>query len=333
MTRNSPDATRTPAADGDMIVGYSVALREIHELLPRVAEAGSSVLICGESGTGKELLARAIHRHSPRSRGPFIAVCCAALPDTLLESELFGHERGAFTDAVSRRLGRFELAHRGVIFLDEVSEMSPAMQAKLLRVLQEREFERLGGSQTIKVDVRVIAATNKDPKEEIVNGSFRADLYFRLNVVPLFLPPLRERQEDIPLLCEHFIVGFNRAVGKNVRGVSAQALEMLQNHAWPGNIRELENCLERAMILVQGEEIRPEHLRWPGSGMRADLGDPSSREPQSPLEIAERREIERALQHVNWHRSRAAAALKLSRKTLYHKIKKYGLVPQGASPG
>ena len=333
MRRNTAEPARIAAAKGDMVVGYSAALREMQELLPRVAEADSSVLICGESGTGKELLARAIHCHSPRAGGPFIPVCCAALPDTLLESELFGHERGAFTDAVCRRLGRFELAHRGAIFLDEVAEMSPAMQAKLLRVLQEKEFDRLGGSETIKVDVRVIAATNKDLKEEVAKGLFRADLYFRLNVVPLFLPPLRERQQDIPLLCEHFITHLNRVMGKRVRGVSAQVLKMLENYSWPGNIRELENWLERAMILVQGEEICPEHLCWPGSELRANLREPASHEPESPLEIAERGEIERALRSANWHRSRAAAALKLSRKTLYHKIKKYGLVPEGAAPG
>lgn len=310
-----------------MVIGCSPALREIYALLGRIAETDSNVLIYGESGTGKELLARAIHYQSPRADGPFVKVCCAALPDTLLESELFGHERGAFTDAVSRRLGRFELAHRGTIFLDEVGEMTPAMQVKLLRVLQEREFERLGGSETIKVQVRVIAATNKDLKEEVAKGRFRADLYFRLNVVPLFLPPLRERKQDIPLLCEHFLARFNGAA-RRVRTVSPQALEMLAEYPWPGNIRELENCLERAMILAQGEEIRSEHFCWPGSELRTDLQKPGGWSPQGPLEIAERREIEHALKQAGWNRSSAAAALGLSRKTLYAKVKKYGLSPE-----
>jgi transcriptional regulator with PAS, ATPase and Fis domain len=333
MAANTRQAAPVPALKADMVIGDSSALRGIYELLPRIAETDSSVLIWGESGTGKELLAREIYHQSPRAGGPFITVCCAALPDTLLESELFGHEKGAFTDAFCRRLGRFELAHRGVIFLDEVAEMSPAMQAKLLRVLQERDFERLGGSETIKVDVRVISATNRDPKEATAKGLFRADLYFRLNVVPLFLPPLRERQCDIVLLCDHFIARFNRTMGKKVRAVSVPALRMLENYPWPGNIRELENCLERAMILAQGEEIGPEHLCWPGGELRADLGALASLPAESPLEIAERREIEHALRQANWNRSRAAAALKLSRKTLYHKIKRYGLVPEPATYG
>jgi transcriptional regulator with GAF, ATPase, and Fis domain len=314
-----------------MVVGCSPALREICALLPRVAQTHSTVLICGESGTGKELLARSIHDHGPRPGGPFVTVCCAAVPDTLLESDLFGHAKGAFTDAVCRRLGRFELAHRGTIFLDEVGEMTAAMQAKLLRVLEEREFERLGGSETIKVDVRVVAATNKDLKEEVAKGVFRADLYFRLNVVPLFLPPLRERKQDLSLFCAHFIARFNQGMGKQVRGVSPPAMNLLANYPWPGNIRELENCLERAMILAHGDEIGPEQLCWPGGELRVDPYESESREPESPLEIAERREIERALKGTGWNRSRAAQALRVSRKTLYLKIKKYGLLP-GAAP-
>ena len=308
-----------------MIVGHSPALQEICRLLARIAETDSTVLICGESGTGKQLLAQAIHSQSRRAEGPFVTVCCAALPDTLLESELFGHERGAFTDAVGRRLGRFELAHRGTIFLDEVSEMSPAMQAKLLRVLQQREFERLGGADTIKADVRVIAATNKDLNQEVDGGRFRADLFFRLNVVPLRLPPLRERKQDIPLFCQHFIARFNRAMGKAVRRVGTQAVATLMEHPWPGNIRELENCLERAMILAQGEEIGAEHLRWPGSELQGKGTAPG--ESWNPLEIVERGEIERTLRQTEWNRSRAAEALRVSRKTLYLKIRKYGLAP------
>ena len=331
MAVNASEGVGRPIAHPDVVVGFSAAVREIYELVPRIADTDSSVLIWGESGTGKELLAREIYCRSPRAGGPFISVCCAALPDTLLESELFGHEKGAFTDAVCRRLGRFELAHRGVIFLDEVSEMSPAMQAKLLRVLQEREFERLGGSVTIKVDVRVIAATNRDPKEAVATGVFRADLYFRLNVVPLCLPPLRERCGDVRLLCEHFIRRFNRVMEKRVRGISAQALNVLEGYVWPGNIRELENCIERAMILVQGDEIGAEHLRWPGSELGADLARTAFPDLQGPLEIAERREIEQALRQAHWNRTRAAASLRLSRKTLYHKIKRYGLAPQPVS--
>jgi transcriptional regulator with GAF, ATPase, and Fis domain len=333
MAESISAATSVPLVSGEMVVGYSHALREIYSLLPRVAAANSNVLIYGESGTGKELLARAVHYRSPRARGPFIKVCCAAMPDTLLESELFGHERGAFTDAVSRRLGRFELAHRGTILLDEVGEMSPAMQAKLLRVLQEGEFERLGGCETIKVDVRTISSTNRDLKEEVAKGCFRADLYFRLNVIPLILPPLRERKDDIPLLCERFIARFNGSLGRKVCAASQSALEMLVDYAWPGNIRELENCIERAMVLAQGEEIGPEQLCWLGTELKAGQAIPAHQEVQSPLEMAERREIERALKQAGWNRTRAAAALNLSRKTLYHKIKKYGLVPEGAARG
>ena len=333
MAESSLAAAEIPAVKGDMVVGYSPALREIYALLPRIAETDSNVLIYGESGTGKEVLARAIHYQSPRARGPLIKVCCAALPDTLLESELFGHEKGAFTDAVCRRLGRFELAHRGTIFLDEVGEMTPAMQAKLLRVLQEKEFERLGSSETIKVDVRIIVATNKELKEEVAKGRFRADLYFRLNVIPLLLPPLRERKQDIPLFCELFISRFNHTMDRRMRRVSPSALEMLTNYTWPGNIRELENCIERAMVLVQGEEIGPEHLCWLGGELKAVVERAFLQEVKSPLEIAERREIEQALRQAGWNRSRAAAVLGLSRKTLSAKAKKYALSPESAAQG
>ena len=242
------------------IVGESRVMQEILALVKRVASSKATVLVTGESGTGKELVARAIHQCSNRAQKPFISVNCAALTETLLESELFGHERGAFTDAVAMRKGRFELADGGTLFLDEVAEMSQALQAKLLRVLQEMEFERVGGNRTIKVDVRVVAATNRDLKEEVEAGRFREDLFYRLNVVHLQVPPLRQRQEDIPLLAAHFV---KKYVQENVRGkirLTPEALKVLVQYAWPGNVRELENVMERAVILCHNNLITPEDL-------------------------------------------------------------------------
>ena len=242
------------------IITRSHAMRELLDTLEQVARSESTCLIGGESGTGKELLARAIHRLSPRARKPFVAVNCGALPDTLLESELFGHEAGAFTDARRARPGRFEAADSGTIFLDEVGDVSPALQVRLLRVLQEREYQRLGSNRPIPADVRVIAATNQDLEAKIDNGEFRSDLFYRLNVVALRLPPLRERTEDIPLLCEHFIDLFSRRTHKDITGLSAEVLALLLGHPWPGNVRELENAIEFAFVLCPGGEIQPEHL-------------------------------------------------------------------------
>ena len=243
--------------DFSRIIGRSGKMNTLLETLAMVAPSDATVLIMGESGTGKEVVANAIHHNSPRAGQPFIKVSCAALPETLLESELFGHEKGAFTGAVSRREGRFQLAHRGTIFLDEVGEMSPALQTKLLRVLQEKEFEPLGSTRTVKVDIRVIAATNKDLTKEVKEGRFREDLYYRLNVVPITMPPLRERKEDIPPLADHFLAVYREKNRKPLKGISGKALDLLVRYDWPGNIRELENCIERAVIMAREEMITP----------------------------------------------------------------------------
>lgn len=242
------------------IVGRSSKMRAVFELIRKVMNHDVTVLIVGESGTGKELVARAIHYNSPRRAGPFLKLNCAALPDALLESELFGYEKGAFTGAQVRKPGRFELADGGTLFLDEIGNMSPSMQVKLLRVLQEKEFERVGGKGTVKVDVRILAATNSNLKSEVAKGTFREDLYYRLNVVQIHVPPLRERKEDIPLLVQHFIKEFNVSLGKEFAGVSPQAMNHLARYDWPGNVRELKNAIEAAMLLGEGPFIMPEHL-------------------------------------------------------------------------
>lgn len=244
------------------IIGSSSKMQEVFKIVERVANSNATVLIRGESGTGKELIARAIHYNSPRAAKPFIAVSCAALPETLLESELFGYEKGAFTGAVGQKAGRFELAHQGTLFLDEVPEISPPVQVKLLRVLQEREFERVGGTKTIKVDVRLIAATNRDLEQLVAEGHFRPDLYYRLQVIQVFLPPLRERTEDIPLLVQHFIEKYNKENGKCVKGVTDETMDLLMKYRWPGNVRELENVIERGVVLADANEdlITPDLL-------------------------------------------------------------------------
>jgi transcriptional regulator with GAF, ATPase, and Fis domain len=238
---------------GDEIVGSSAALQKVLSLVSKVAPTDASVLVTGETGTGKELVARDIHRRSHRSSRAFVGVNCAAVPRDLIASELFGHQKGAFTGATQRRLGRFELADRGTIFLDEVGDLPPDTQVALLRVLQEREFERVGGTQSIKVDVRVIAATNRDLNAAVADGSFRSDLFYRLQVFPIEIPPLRERRDDIPLLVEYFIDRYARKAGKNIRYVSQETLELLQSYTWPGNIRELQNVIERSVILCETE--------------------------------------------------------------------------------
>src|SRR3954452_22690828 len=242
------------------IIGNSPNIRSVYRVIEQSAPTAASVLIWGESGTGKELVAQTIHELSPRSSFPFVAINCAAIPETLLESEIFGHEKGAFTGASDRRTGVFELAHRGTLFLDEIAEMMPATQVKLLRVLQERIFRRLGGRQEISVDVRVIAATNVNPQDAVNTGKLREDLFYRLNVFALDLPPLRERREDIPLLVQSFLNEFNRVNGKAVRAVDQEAMYLLERYPWPGNIRELRNVIERATILADSEFIEPKHL-------------------------------------------------------------------------
>jgi two-component system response regulator HydG len=254
-------------------------MRRVFEAIALVAPTEATALILGESGTGKELVAQAIHANSPRRAGPLITVNCAALPETLLESELFGHERGAFTGATERRLGRFELAHGGTIFLDEIGDLPPTAQTKLLRVLQSQEFERVGGTNTLKIDVRVIAATNKDLEAAVRAGQFREDLWYRLYVFPLTLPPLRERRDDIPLLTEHFLRRYAERHRRRLRGLTPRALDLLMRYEWPGNVRELEHTIERAVILARGEHITPEELP---PTIRAIGGDPTDTTPQEP---------------------------------------------------
>jgi len=314
------------------IVGESQAMREILALVKRVATSRATVLISGESGTGKELVARAIHQQSPRAGKTFVSVNCAALTETLLESELFGHERGAFTHAVSMRKGRFELADGGTLFLDEVAEMSPALQVKLLRVLQEMEFERVGGNKTIKVDVRVVAATNRELKKEVEDGRFREDLYYRLNVVHLHIPPLRERQEDIAPLATHFL---RKYAQENVRGevrLSPEAMKLLLHYSWPGNVRELENVMERAVILCNQNLITVTDL--PGelagepreaSRLNIDRFIPIQTPLPEALEQIEEQMIRRALEQSGQIQVRAAEILGITKSLLQYKLKKYHL--------
>ncbi|MGC8493428.1 MAG: sigma-54-dependent transcriptional regulator [Syntrophobacteraceae bacterium] len=265
------------------IVGKSARMQRIFELIEKVAPTRATVLITGDSGTGKELIARAIHYNSPRRELPFISVNCGALPETLLESELFGHEKGAFSGAVSQRKGRFELAHQGTLFLDEISEMSPPLQVKLLRILQEMEFERVGGSHTLKVDVRVVAASNRNLKDEAAHGRFRSDLYYRLNVVHVHLPSLRERKDDLPLLVNHFLAKYAEEAMRDSIGITSGAMERILDYHWPGNVRELENAIERAIILSNGQEIEakdlPYEVRDPGA-----TPPPPGEERKSPAE-------------------------------------------------
>jgi transcriptional regulator with PAS, ATPase and Fis domain len=279
------------------------------------------VLVQGETGTGKELIARAIHHHSPRRRKPFIAVNCGALAQTLLESELFGHEKGAFTGAVRTKPGRFEMANQGTIFLDEISETSPEFQVKLLRVLQEQELERVGGTQTIKVDVRIIAATNRDLQGEVREGRFREDLFWRLNVVRIVLPPLRDRPEDIPLLVDHFVTHFNQEHGKSV-ALSSRAMALLTAYSWPGNVRQLRTTIESLVILTAGKEITPRHLpeeihreAAPSQTVRLRVG--------MSLRDAEKELIRATLAANNGNKALAARLLGLGRKTLYRKLEEY----------
>ncbi len=305
------------------IVGRSAAMQEVFEKIKMVAPTRASVLIYGESGTGKELVANAIHQNSPRRNKPFIKVNCGALPLTLLESELFGHEKGAFTGAVATRRGRFELANGGTLFLDEISETAPEFQVKLLRVLQEGEFERVGGTQTIKVDVRILAATNKRLDQLVKEGKFREDLYYRLKVVEIDLPPLRERPEDIPLLIEHFLEEFSRYYGKPKPKVHPAVITALQNYHWPGNVRQLRNVLEGAFVMSSGE-ITLKHL--PPEIHSQEGRENYIRVPvTASMEEAERLLIQAALAFNRGNRAKTARQLGLGRKTLYRKMAEYGL--------
>ncbi|MBE0556188.1 MAG: sigma-54-dependent Fis family transcriptional regulator, partial [Proteobacteria bacterium] len=308
------------------IIAASPKMKALLETLAMVAPSDATVLIMGESGTGKEVIANAIHHNSPRSGEAFIKVSCAALPETLLESELFGHEKGAFTGAVARREGRFQLAHRGTIFLDEVGEMSPALQAKLLRVLQEKEFEPLGGTRTLKVDIRVITATNRDLEREVKEGRFREDLYYRLNVVPLILPPLRERREDIPLLADHFLALFREKNRKPIKAISGKALDLLIRYDWPGNVRELENVIERAVILARDEVLVPADLPPQIRMLSGEAGQDTFAIPSGmSLDEMERALIVKTLEETGGNRTRASEILGINRRTLQNKLKEYGL--------
>jgi DNA-binding NtrC family response regulator len=302
------------------IIGNSPGIRGVYRVIEQAAPTNASVLIWGESGTGKELIAQTIHELSPRSSFPFVAINCAAIPETLLESEIFGHEKGAFTGAHDRRTGVFELAHRGTLFLDEIAEMMPATQVKLLRVLQERTFRRLGGRQEQSVDVRVIAATNVNPGDAVRNGKLREDLYYRLNVFAVELPPLRLRREDIPLLVQSFLTEFNKHNNKAIRGVEKDAMYVLENYGWPGNIRELRNVIERATILAEGQLIEHKHLP-PTLVSRGEESLPTlTLAPGTTVDEAERRLILLTLEHTRNNKTRAAEILGISLKTLHNKL-------------
>jgi DNA-binding NtrC family response regulator len=309
----------------DNLVGESPQMLTVLKSVRQIAPSSASVLLLGESGTGKELFAQAIHENSPRKRRPFVKVACAALPETLLESELFGHEKGSFTGAIATRAGRFEIADGGTLFLDEIGDISPTVQVKLLRFLEEHQFERVGGNRTIKVDVRVVAATHRDLKARIGEGTFREDLYYRLNVIELHIPPLRERHTDIPLLAHHFLVRFAAANGKEVRGFSDEALGLLLRHSWPGNVRELENAIERAVVLSSEPVLSAAHFPTlaaysaePAKGVAFGL-----RIPGSTLDEIEREAIQRTLESVSGSTSRAAQILGISPRKIQYKLKEY----------
>jgi DNA-binding NtrC family response regulator len=320
------------------IVGDDPKLKQVSLALHRAAGTDTTVLLEGESGTGKELFARALHALSPRADGPFVAINCAAIPETLLETELFGHEKGAFTGAANRKPGKFELAHRGTLFLDEIGDLPLSLQAKILRSLEEKRFERVGGTLPIQVDVRVVAATNRHLKAAVAARQFREDLYFRLSVFPITIPPLRERPEDIPTLARYFIDRFCRDLNKKSLVLSPAAEQELRAYAWPGNVRELQNCIERAAILTEGETIHPRHLnlsfRVPAAAAAEENADPWSTVDWSGtladvsrrvLIEVERRKIELALKEAAGNRGRAAELLQISYKTLTTKLREYGL--------
>jgi len=310
------------------IIGKSPRMLQIFALIKKVSDYKTSVLLVGESGTGKEMVARCLHYNSARSKGAFIAVNCGAIPETLLESELFGHEKGAFTDAKKEKRGSFEMAHEGTLFLDEVGELSPSAQVKLLRALQEGEIKRLGSERSISVDVRIIAATVKDLSKEVAAGRFREDLFYRLNVLQINLPPLRERKEDIPLLIEHFIQKYNARHKLSIEGISEEALAFLLDYSWPGNVRELENIIERAMILSQGRRIMAENLP-------AEIKSPEQNRIKKLMEeeisikkatrLLEEELIRKALQKTGGNRTQAAKILEISHPALLSKIKEYGI--------
>ncbi|NPV44734.1 MAG: sigma-54-dependent Fis family transcriptional regulator [Firmicutes bacterium] len=308
------------------IIGESPKIKEIKDLIIKIANSQASVLLTGESGTGKEMFARAIHMCSKRKNKPFVAINCAALPQTLLESELFGYEKGAFTGALKQKKGKFEQANEGTIFLDEIGEMNIQTQSKLLRVLQEREYERVGGLETIKIDIRVITATNRDLEEAIKAGEFREDLYYRINVIPIHIPPLRERREDIPLLAEYFLKNFNADYKKNIELISMEVIDIFMEYDWPGNIRELKNVIERAVAIAEPDvdTLMPHHLR---PQLICSKKEKDLLEIQDGLSLAEFEKyyIYNTLKKVNWNKSKAAQILGINRQTLYNKMKELSI--------
>ncbi len=314
-------ATRFSAAN---LIGHSAAMFEVYALIDKVARSRTTVLIRGESGTGKGLVASAIHYASPRAKGPFIKVNCGALPSSLIEAELFGHEKGAFTGAVAAKPGKFELAQGGSIFLDEIGSLSPEAQSKLLRILQEKEVERLGGTRTVSVDVRVIAATNRNLEAALSQGHFREDLYYRFNVFPIHLPPLRERKTDVLLLVDHFIEKYTQELDRDVRKVSREAIDILLSYDWPGNVRELENCIERAVLLTEDRTIRPQHLPPSLQAVRPQV-EPRPL-PEAVAEL-ERKLIAAALRAARGNLARAARMLGITPRMIGYKVRKHGLDP------
>jgi DNA-binding NtrC family response regulator len=318
------------------IIGQDPSLERVMATVHRAAATDTTVLLLGESGTGKELIARTLHALGGRADGPFVAINCAAIPETLLETELFGHEKGAFTGATARKAGRFELAHRGTLFLDEIGDLPIGLQAKILRALEEKKFDRVGGTQPLQVDVRVVAATNRNLKAAVAARQFREDLYFRLSVFPIDIPPLRERPGDIEVLARHFVDRFCRDLKKKTLTLSADAIDELKRYRWPGNVRELQNCIERAVILVDGDTIRPRHLDL---SFRDDVAVEAPADPWEQLDLSgsltdvtrratvevERRKIQAALKDAGGQKPRAADLLQVSYKTLLQKLKEYGL--------
>ncbi|MFL5348100.1 MAG: sigma-54-dependent transcriptional regulator [Hyalangium sp.] len=337
-------SARTAAHDADAalshgnLVGDSEPIQKLLAQVRKAAASEATVLVRGESGTGKELVARMLHQQSPRKDGPFVVVHCAALAESLLESELFGHERGAFTGAVKRKLGRFELADGGTLFLDEIGEIPPSVQTKLLRVLQEKELQRVGGEETLKVDVRVVSATHRDLQAEVKAGRFREDLYYRLHIVPLMLPPLRERPEDISTLARHFVAKHAPRVNRRVKGLDDSVLKALARHAWPGNVRELENVIEQSLVFAEGEVLTeadlPAHLnpsapRTDASGLPIPHGD---RPLPDILEDIERQLIARAYEKAGRVKTETARLLGIKTSALYYKLEKYGFISKGEAP-
>jgi DNA-binding NtrC family response regulator len=332
-------SAQTQKYDVESIVGQSGPMQAVFKLIHKVAATDATVLVLGESGTGKELVARAIHHHSARSAKPMIPVNCGAIPEDLLESELFGHEKGAFTGAIKSKPGRFELASGGTIFLDEIGDMSPALQVKILRVLQEHQFERVGGARTINADIRVIAATHRDLRQKVEDGSFREDLYYRLNVIPINIPPLRERRGDIALLSQHFLSRLSDLKRLEKKQLHPQVLEALMRYQWPGNVRELENLLERMVILASGPVLQVEDLppklqeikaAPPLKGSPLELPD-EGLDFNAAVDEFERNLIVQALEKTGWVKNQAASLLGLNRTTLVEKIKKKGLIEPEAS--